>query len=238
LATGSKEAAAAFAEVYSTLQPQTSLLRDLRNAFAENRNKCLKIGRNFTFSRRNGVLSFVVKQEDEGLLAFLIATGHTNVEDKNGRSPFSWAAERGYEAVVRQLLDKGADSEAKDTRYGQTPLSWAAEKRHEAVVRLLLDKGAQISLLYAAIKGREAAVKQLLDRDADIEAKSSLGRTPLSWAAEKGHEAVVRQLLDKGADIETKDSYGQTPLSWAAANRHEAVVKLLESHVFSAFMII
>jgi len=38
--------------------------------------------------------------------------------------------------VVRLLLDKGADIEAKD-KDGQTPLSRAARNRQEAVVQLL-----------------------------------------------------------------------------------------------------
>ncbi|KAM7209925.1 hypothetical protein V8F06_014692 [Rhypophila decipiens] len=239
LATGSKEAAVAFVEVHLTLQPQLSLLHDLRSAFAENRNKCLKMGRNFTFSRTKGVLSFVVAQDDEGLLAFFVATGHENAKDQKGRSPLSYAAEKGHEAVVQQLLEKGADIEAKSNS-GQTPLSWAAEKGHEAVVQQLLEKGADIEaksnsgqtpLSWAAENGHEAVVQQLLEKGADIEAKSNSGQTPLSWAAEKGHEAVVQQLLEKGVDIEAKDNSGRTPLLWAAKNGHEAVVKLLKSHV-------
>ncbi|CAJ2504608.1 Uu.00g120020.m01.CDS01 [Anthostomella pinea] len=33
----------------------------------------------------------------------------------------------GHVNVVKQLLEKGADYEAKDSNHGQTPLSWAAE---------------------------------------------------------------------------------------------------------------
>ncbi|KAH8652933.1 hypothetical protein BGZ61DRAFT_374430, partial [Ilyonectria robusta] len=115
----------------------------------------------------------------------------------------------GHNAVVKLLLDKGADVEAKDknNRYGGTPLWWAAQNGHAAVVKLLLGKGA------------------------DVEAKDKnnrYGGTPLWWAAQNGHEAVVKLLLEKGADVEAKDRVdGRTPLWWAAQSGHKAIVKLL-----------
>ena len=48
--------------------------------------------------------------------------------------------ENGHEAVVKLLLEKGAELETKDDN-GRTPLSWAAENGHEAVVKLLLEQG-------------------------------------------------------------------------------------------------
>ena len=113
----------------------------------------------------------------------------------------SYAVRRGLAAVVRLLIEKGAELESKD-REGRTPLSWAAVNGHEDVVRLLLERGAEFEL------------------------KDSKGRTPLSWAAENGHKGVVWLLLEKGAELESKDRESQTPLSWAARNGHEAIVQL------------
>ncbi|CZR63705.1 uncharacterized protein PAC_13602 [Phialocephala subalpina] len=168
----------------------------------------------------------------------LIRRGQTpDTKDSNSRTPLSWAAENGREAVVKLLLDKGAELETKSSPWRQTPLSLAAQNGHEAIVQLLLDKGAELQtksfnsqtpLSWAAQSGHEAVVKLLLDKGAELEIKdSSWSQTPLSLAAENGHEAVVKLLLDKGAELETKSFDSQTPLSLAAENGHEAIVQLL-----------
>ncbi|KJK74201.1 hypothetical protein H634G_10574 [Metarhizium anisopliae BRIP 53293] len=97
--------------------------------------------------------------------------------DEYGRTPLSWAAENGYEAVVQLLLENGADISSKDDEYGRTPLSWAAENGHKATVTLLVEKGA------------------------DVVSKAKYGRTPLSLAARNGHEDIVNLLLENGADV-------------------------------------
>jgi ankyrin repeat protein len=175
-------------------------------------------------------------------MAVLIKKGHNpSAIDSMHRTPLSWAAAMGHEAVVRLLLaEDGVDPDSKDGK-GRTPLCWSARNGHEAVVRLLLAKdgvdpdskdsrGSQTPLSWAAENGHKAVVRLLLANDSvDVDSKDSLfGRTPLSWAAENGHEAVIRMLLAKdGVDLDSKSDGGMTPLSWAAENGHEAVVRLL-----------
>ncbi|KAF1957092.1 ankyrin, partial [Byssothecium circinans] len=74
------------------------------------------------------------------------------------------AAANGHEAVVRLLVDKGTNINAKDP-YGLTALHQAAANGHEAVVQLLMNKGA------------------------DVNAKSSSRLTALHQASANGHEA-------------------------------------------------
>src|SRR5947209_1044850 len=65
------------------------------------------------------------------------------------------AAQKGHEAFVKLLLDKGTNFEAKEITYGRTPMSWAAEEGHEGVVKLLLEKGADLLYLARVFQARQ-----------------------------------------------------------------------------------
>ena len=155
--------------------------------------------------------------------------------DGQGATALLWAVRGGYHAIVRLLLEKGANIDAKDN-YKRTALTTAAAYRDEDIVRLLLKKGANIeaqdnynetALIIAAFYGNENIVRLLLENGANIEAKNGELGTALGAAAQKGEEAMVRLLLENGADIHARDGLGKTALIRAADKGHEATVRLL-----------
>jgi ankyrin repeat protein len=128
----------------------------------------------------------------------LLGNGHnSDVKDTYGRTPLWLAAESGHEAVVKLLLEKGAELEAKD--YGDRTSLWREAKDYgdqTSLWREAKDYGGRTPLWLVAEHGHTAVVKLLLEKGAELEAKDHGRRTPLSRAAEEKHETMVKLLLE------------------------------------------
>lgn len=120
------------------------------------------------------------------------------------------AAYRGLEAIVRLLLDKGADVNAQGGEFGNA-LQAAALSRHEAIVQLLLDKGADVNaqggyygtaLQAAARRETEAVVQLLLDKGADVNTKGGQFGNALQAAVCRGRWEIGELLLLRGAEVD------------------------------------
>jgi ankyrin repeat protein len=85
-----------------------------------------------------------------------------------------YAANAGRDEAVRQLVERGADSNAKD-RQSSTPLMFAAQG------------------------GRAQMVQALLDSGADPNIRGTHGLTALGFAQQNGHSETAQILLDAGA---------------------------------------
>ncbi|PZC96368.1 ankyrin repeat domain containing protein [Pyrenophora tritici-repentis] len=145
------------------------------------------------------------------------------------------SSERGYEQVVKTLLDAGAEVNAQGGRYGNA-LQAASERGYEQVVKMLLDKGAEVNAqgrrygnaLYAAsCRGHEQVVKMLLDKGAEVNAQGRGYGNALQAASAQGHEQVVKTLLDKGAEVNAQGGGYGNALEAASDGGHEQVVKML-----------
>lgn len=146
------------------------------------------------------------------------------------------ASKAGQNAMVRLLLERGAQLETAESGTGRTPVLFATGQGHEATALVLVEKGARVDLVdkttgrnllsWSAGHGMETLVRRLLDRGVEVNTTDVEGRTPGWWAAAGGHTAVLQLLLEKGAEPDAMGG-GQTPLCVAASQGHAAVVRML-----------
>ena len=101
------------------------------------------------------------------------ATAQPNIEELNNN--LCTAARNNDKNAILQLLQGGAEINAKDKKFGTTPLSWAAHNGHTEVAKLLIENGAEVDV------------------------RRNDGQTPLSLVVYKGHAEVAKLLRQHGA---------------------------------------
>jgi outer membrane protein assembly factor BamB len=113
----------------------------------------------FWAAARKGDAPAVQKLLDQGV--------DVNAPTPYGATALSFAADKGHVEVVKLLLSRKADVNAKDTFYGATPLTWALSRGHAEVVGLLLEAGAtggESILISAARQGQVEMVQVVLEK--------------------------------------------------------------------------
>jgi len=111
------------------------------------------------------------------------------------------ASGNGHTAIVKILLDAGADINAKDG-WGQSIIYLACDGGHDETLKVLIDAGG------------------------DIEERSEQfhNRTPLICAF--WHDECTRLLLQAGANKEARDDKGMTALEMARKENNSHVLKV------------
>ncbi|MCJ1288448.1 hypothetical protein MMC26_007806, partial [Xylographa opegraphella] len=117
MATGSKEAVQAFAEALHRDQVTGSRPYETYSQYCEDKNNSTYLGREFKFSKRRDVISYLAELGNEIILALVLGSWKASIDskDKNGQTPLSWAAANRHEAVIKLLIDTGkVDVDSKD----------------------------------------------------------------------------------------------------------------------------
>jgi ankyrin repeat protein len=121
-----------------------------------------------------------------------------------GATPLMRAARKGDLAVMRTLLDGGADPAARTAR-GATPLLYLAGFGG-------LGRFGEYDLSRATDAEFAEGIRLVLDRGASLAEADETGQTALHIAAAQRDETVVRLLLERGAHRDALDKQGRTSL--------------------------
>ena len=169
-----------------------------------------------------------------------------------GESAVMTCARTGVADAVRQLAERGADLNARDTHRGQTALMWAAGGRHPEAVEVLIQRGADVNavssggftpLMFAAREGDPASARLLLAAGARLDDTTPAGESALLLAAASesgltardyrhvaepsGHEAAALLLVERGANVNQADTLGLTALHHAVETGKRDLLKTL-----------
>ncbi len=154
----------------------TPLFYAYHKGFLDRVDLLLKRGANLQIASidEERLLCLAGQQGYAGIVQKLIEN-NVDLKSKNSVIGFEAACFKGYEDIVKILLDAGIDPRCKTDR-GTTPLH------------------------AAAIGGKGTIVKMLLDRKVEVDARDNGGMTPLVFAGNQKNHEVVDLLLGAGAD--------------------------------------
>ena len=200
-----------------------------------------------------GATALVWAATDIEKVRLLLSRGaDVNVASQRGRTALQSAARSdGSAAIVRLLLDAGADAKAVDAAKANT-LHAATVGNDTETIRLIADAGVDVNavdfagftpLIQAAANRNLDAIRILLAKGADPKARSGDGSfqkvkagtialghwTALTASASMATPELVKTLLDAGVGINVPDVRGMTPLMLAVANDRQNidVIRLL-----------
>ena len=142
-----------------------------------------------------------LQEQSYKVAAVLASDPQTRAEVRNvrGESALMLAALRGQEALVVQLVSRGAQV----NKTGWTPLHYAATGGHTRISAFLI--GAH----------------------ADLNAESPNGTTPLMMAAMYGNDQVVKLLLESGAEAYLRNDQGLSAEDFALRAGRESSAKMI-----------
>jgi ankyrin repeat protein len=131
-----------------------------------------------------------------------------------GSTALHYAANDGKLALVRKLIEYGADVNASNARWFRSVLSWAANNARIEAIKVLMTHGARpdsLDALHAAAwggsdRGREReteyaeTLRLLVETGADPNDRRHRNRlTPLAVALESGNAGAIAYLRSVGA---------------------------------------
>ncbi|MBI3432587.1 MAG: ankyrin repeat domain-containing protein [Hydrogenophilales bacterium] len=149
-----------------------------------------------------------IKGDFRNVSLFLINHGADLNIDVQGDTPIRMAALVGDVALVKAMIEKGADIKAIVRDANESPLHAAIAEGHREIAELLINNGADVNaenlsrrtplhFLAAYLNDRKLA-ELMIEKGANVNAEDKDGRTPLSYATRAGNGEVADVLRQRG----------------------------------------
>lgn len=186
-------------------------------------------------------LNLCVGKSDLVGAALLLEHGaDPNLKDGFGDLPLAWACLNNQQAMVRELIDWGADvncaleheptdppndyydvtRQVLETLNGRLAPMNLSERRELMTSTLLIELAASL--------GHWDIVRTLIHHGANVNECRSTGI--LSWATIWQELDCITELIELGCDVNQKDRDGYTPIYWASYIGHLEACRLLLEH--------
>ena len=127
-------------------------------------------------------------------------------ESQRQQTALMWAAANSQGPMVRLLIERGAEVDAKTATDLMTPLV-SGEPRAQP-----RSPGGMTALMFASREGCLECVAAMVEKGAAIDLPDPEGVTPLLWAIWNTRFDVAKYLIEHGADVNRWDWWGRTPL--------------------------
>lgn len=182
-------------------------------------------GANPNATNAAGVAAIHVARDPATLVLLINAGADIDApSETRGTTPLHAASASGIVAMVKVLLDRGADVNPVDANE-ETALMAAVKNRAVAIVRELIAAGADIerrnkygstALLLATQESSRSCLQiaeTLIKAGANVNVVRRDGMTALRYACWKGDRSIVSMLICAGADVNYASEAGDTALT-------------------------
>ncbi len=148
--------------------------------------------------------------------------GNCDTPDTKGMTPLMHAVSGDSEDIVKLIINKGADVNAREIRGKRTALVLAIYAGKIDMAKLLLSKGADI---HTKDKDGDGVILAALP----VESKSIFFARPVAGKKRNETSGILDLLIAEGANINMVNNHGKTPLIVVIKNKEVKNVQLLLS---------
>ncbi len=179
-------------------------------------------------------LHWAVHFDDIEAAQLLIRAGASvSVANRAGATPMRLATINGSAAMIKTLLEAGADPNAPLTQHGDTALMMVARTGKPGAIQVLLDNGAEVNtqeawggttaLMWAISEHHPVAVEMLVEYGAEVNVTSKVVPVP----GRRGVEGTKPENFDPDQERVGYANGGLTPLLFASREGELEAARLL-----------